>query len=88
MAGNGLRRGSGESAEFPTGVKEVGSSPLLVIQVHGSKIATSEERVANWKILVHQWRNEHSFRDELSHHLVFTKNDEEPHPLSRQTVLC
>jgi hypothetical protein len=23
MAGNGLRRGSGESAEFPTGVKEV-----------------------------------------------------------------
>jgi len=55
-----------------------GSSPLLVIQVHGSKIATSEERVANWKILVHQWRNEHSFRDELSHHLVFTKNDEEP----------
>jgi hypothetical protein len=50
----------------------------LVIQVHGSKIATSEERVANWKILVNQWRNEHSFRDELSHYLVFTKNDEEP----------
>jgi hypothetical protein len=49
-----------------------------VIQVHGSKIATSEERVANWKILVNQWRNEHSFRHELSHHLVFTKNDEEP----------
>ena len=27
---------------------------------------------------MNQWRNEHSFRDELSHHLVFTKNDEEP----------
>jgi hypothetical protein len=49
-----------------------------VIQVHGSKIAMSEERVANRKILVNQWRNEHSFRDELSHHLVFTKNDDEP----------
>jgi hypothetical protein len=34
--------------------------------------------VANWKILVNPWSNEHSFRDELSHHLVFTKNDEEP----------
>jgi hypothetical protein len=67
-----------ESAQFPTGVNDVGSSSLLVIQVHGSKIATSEERVANWKILVNQWRNEHSCRDELSHHLVFTKNDEEP----------
>ena len=41
-------------------------------------MAPSEERVANGKILVNQWRNEHSFRDELSHHLVFTKNDEEP----------
>jgi hypothetical protein len=55
-----------------------GSSSLLVIQVHGRKIATSEERVADWKILVNQWRNEHSLRDELSHRLVFTKNDEEP----------
>jgi hypothetical protein len=45
------------------GGKDVGSSSLLVIQVHGSKSATSEERVANWKILVNQWRNEHSFRD-------------------------
>jgi hypothetical protein len=52
-----------ESAQFPTGVKDVGSSSLLVIQVHGSKIATSEERVAHWKILVNQWRNGHSFRD-------------------------
>jgi hypothetical protein len=56
----------------------VGSSALLVIQVYGSQIAPSEERVANGKILVNQWRNEHSLRDELSHHLVFTKNDEEP----------
>jgi hypothetical protein len=49
-----------------------------VIQVHGSKIATSEERLADWKILVNQGKNERSLRDELSHHLVFTKNDEEP----------
>jgi hypothetical protein len=49
-----------------------------VIQVPGSKIATSEERVADWKILINQGRNEHSLRDELSYHLVFTKNDEEP----------
>jgi hypothetical protein len=49
-----------------------------VIQVHGSNIAMSEERVANWKILGNQWSNAHAFRDELSHHLVFTKNDEEP----------
>jgi hypothetical protein len=42
------------------------------------QIATSEERVANWKILVNQCRNEHSCRNWLSHHLVFTKNDEEP----------
>ena len=55
-----------------------GSSSLLVIQVHGSIIATSEERVATSKILVNQWRNKHSCRGELSHHLVFTKNDEEP----------
>ena len=54
------------------------SVSLLVIQVHGSKIATSEERVAGWKILVNQGRNEHSLHDELSHHVVFTKNDEEP----------
>jgi hypothetical protein len=42
------------------------------------QIAMSEERVANWKTLVNQWRNERSFRDELSHHLVFTKSGEEP----------
>ena len=51
---------------------------LLVIQVHGSKIAPSEERVADWKILVDLWRNEHSLRDELSHRLVSTKTDDEP----------
>jgi hypothetical protein len=49
-----------------------------VIQVHGSKIATSEARVADGKILVNQGRNEHSLHDALSHHLVFTKNDDEP----------
>ena len=31
--------------------------------------------MANWKILVNQWENEHSCRDELSHHLVFTKSE-------------
>jgi hypothetical protein len=50
----------------------------LVIQVHGSKIAPSEERMANWKILVNQWRHEHSIHDELSHYLVLTKSDDEP----------
>jgi hypothetical protein len=40
-----------------------GSSSLLVIQVHGSKITTREERVANGKILVNQWSNKHSFRN-------------------------
>jgi hypothetical protein len=49
-----------------------------VIQGRSSEIAMNEERMANWKILVNQWRNEYSFRDELSHYLVFTKNDEEP----------
>jgi hypothetical protein len=42
------------------------------------QMTTGEEKVADWKILMNQWRNEHSCRDELSHHLVFTKNDEEP----------
>jgi aerobic-type carbon monoxide dehydrogenase small subunit (CoxS/CutS family) len=42
--------------------EEIGSSSLLVMQVHGSKIATSEESVANWKVLVNQWKKEHSFR--------------------------
>jgi hypothetical protein len=51
------------SGSLPTRVKDVGSSSLLVIQVHGSKIAPSEERGPDWKILVNQWRNEHSCRD-------------------------
>jgi hypothetical protein len=42
------------------------------------QMTTGEEKVADWKILMNQWRNEHSCRDELSHHLVFTKKDEEP----------
>jgi hypothetical protein len=41
----------------------------------GCGITTGEERVADWKILVHHGRHERSFRDELSPHLVFTKND-------------
>jgi hypothetical protein len=53
----------------------------MVIQVHGSNIATSEERVAHWKILVNQWSNAHAFRDELSHHLVFTKTTKSRPPL-------
>jgi hypothetical protein len=31
-----------------------------------------------WKILVNQWRNESSSREQLGHHLGFTKSDEEP----------
>ena len=34
--------------------------------------------MANSKILMNQSRNGPSSRDQLSHHLVFTKNDEEP----------
>jgi hypothetical protein len=36
---------------------------LLVIQVHGSHMATREEQVADWKILMNQWRHEHSLRE-------------------------
>jgi hypothetical protein len=35
MAGDSLRRGPGESAEFPTSVKEVGSSSFLVTWLRG-----------------------------------------------------
>jgi hypothetical protein len=42
------------------------------------QIATSEESVAHSKILVHQWRNGHSARDQLGHHLAFTKSGQEP----------
>jgi len=46
----------------------------------GSRKQNGPERGegGDWEILINQWRNEHSFRDELSHDLVFTKNDEEP----------
>src|SRR6266850_5750852 len=36
---------------FGLNLMPFGSSSLLVIQVHGSKIAMREERMANWKIL-------------------------------------
>jgi hypothetical protein len=36
-----------------------------VIRVNRSKIATSEERMANSKLLVNQWRNKPSSRDSL-----------------------
>jgi hypothetical protein len=58
-----------------TASEHCGSSSLLVIQAHGSKTTTSEERVAHRKFLVNQWSHAHAFRDELSHHLVFTKTD-------------
>jgi hypothetical protein len=58
-----------------------------VIQVHGSKIATNEERAANWKILVNQWRNEHFCRDWLSHYLAFTKNGQEPNGIKLTSEL-
>jgi hypothetical protein len=54
--------------------QNVGSCALLVIQVHCSTIATREEKVANSKLLVNQWRNEPSSRDQLGHHLAFTKS--------------
>jgi hypothetical protein len=44
-----------------------GSSSLLVIQGHGSKIATSESRVTHSKILINQWRKRVSSRDQLGH---------------------
>jgi len=49
-----------------------------VIQLHRSKIAMSEWKVADWKIIINQGRNEHSLHDWLSHYLVFTKTDDEP----------
>ena len=39
------------SASVRTEVKDVGSSSVLVIQVHGSRMATSEERVQTGKSL-------------------------------------
>src|SRR5262245_32834612 len=38
----------------------------------------SEERVVNWKILVYQWRNGPSPRDQSGHHPAFTKSAQEP----------
>ena len=52
----------------------VGSSALLVIQGNQSNIAASEEKLANSKLLMNQWRNELSSRDRLGYHLVFTKS--------------
>jgi hypothetical protein len=52
-----------EGLPFQPSPGHAGSSSLLVIQVHGSKIATSEEKVADWKTLINQWRNEHSLHD-------------------------
>jgi hypothetical protein len=57
----------------------VGSCALLVIRVHRSKIATTEARVANSKLLVNHWRNELSSRDPLGHQLAFTKSAQEPY---------
>jgi len=55
-----------------------GSSSLLVIQVHGSEMATSEERLNDWQTTDNKGINESSLRDELSSHPVFTNTDEEP----------
>ncbi len=75
---NPLPVGGMPGRSIQTWPRPPGSSSLLVIQAHGSKTTTSEERVAHRKFLVNQWSHAHAFRDELSHHLVFTKNDEEP----------
>src|SRR4029434_999655 len=49
-----------------------GQAPRFGKIIHGREQAIAK---VEWKFLVNQWRNEHSPRDELSHHLVFTKND-------------
>jgi hypothetical protein len=65
-----------------------GSSSLLVIQVHGSKIATSEERGTDWRILVNQGRNACALCDALSRHLVFTKNADGPQCCDAVCIGC
>jgi hypothetical protein len=55
-----------------------GSCALLVIQGSCSTIATREEKMVNSKLLVNQWRKEPSSRDQLGHHLAFTKSDDDP----------
>ena len=54
-----------------------GSWPLLGIRVNRSKFATSGEKVATSKILVNQWRNEPSCRDQLGCRRAFTKRGQE-----------
>jgi hypothetical protein len=66
----------------------VGSCALLVIQDNRSKIATSEERMETSKILVNQWGNERSSRDQLSHPLVFTKSAQEPDCGPERVLYC
>jgi hypothetical protein len=75
VASDGLKMRSGASTAFPTGVKEVGSSSLLVIQGNGCTITLSQRQMVSSKILVNQWRNEPSSREQLGHHLGFTKSD-------------
>jgi hypothetical protein len=41
-------------------------------------MATSEESVVNWEILMNQWRNEPSPRYQLGHHPAFTKSAQDP----------
>jgi hypothetical protein len=64
-----------------TASQHYGSSSVLVIQGHGSIIATSESRVTYPKILINQRRNEDSSHDRLGHQRAFTKTDDEPNGL-------
>jgi hypothetical protein len=82
-----------EGSTGQTWPKPPGSSSLLVIQVHGSIIATRENRVANSKIFINQWRNGPSSRNQLSHQLAFTKSAQEPEQVdnavrSHQVKVC
>ena len=38
----------------------------------------SQRQMVSSKIRVNQWRNEPSSREQLGHHLGFTKSDDEP----------
>jgi hypothetical protein len=50
----------------------------MCVDACGSKAAPSAALPERQRLIVNEGRNERSLRNELSHHLVFTKNDEEP----------
>ena len=73
VAGDGLRVGSGESAEFPASVKEVGSSSLLVM-LFGRTCGIET-------VYRNSGRNMSEPPNDLRHkgiQAAFTKSDEDP----------